>query len=353
MQPFCCFFYLCLKNKYTKCLNQKIHIENIETAASRKQDHIELALKSQIGTNELDKRFSYEPLFAAHPSEKLAPFSFLGKIVQTPIWVSSMTGGTEKANKINKNLALVCQKFGMGMGLGSCRSILDGNERLPDFDLRNIIGDDLPFYANLGIAQLENILENNAYDKIDNLIHKLKADGLIIHVNPFQEWLQPEGDVLKNPPIETIQKLLEITDLSIIVKEVGQGFGKESLKALIQLPIDAIEFAAAGGTNFSKLELFRQNNNLPNYFDDLTRIGHSAKEMVENTNLLLTELGESALCNQFIVSGGVRNFLDGYFLTKKLYSNAVFGMASGLLFYADKSYEALEQFVAAQIEGLN
>ena len=330
----------------------EIHIENIETAASRKQDHIELALKSQIGTNELDKRFSYEPLFAAHPSEKLAPFSFLGKIVQTPIWVSSMTGGTEKANKINKNLALVCQKFGMGMGLGSCRSILDGNERLPDFDLRNIIGDDLPFYANLGIAQLENILENNAYDKIDNLVHKLKADGLIIHVNPFQEWLQPEGDILKNPPIETIQKLLEITDLSIIVKEVGQGFGKESLRALIQLPIDAIEFAAAGGTNFSKLELLRQNNNLPNYFDDLTRIGHSAKEMVENTNLLLTELGESALCNQFIISGGVRNFLDGYYLTKKLYSNAVFGMASGLLSYADKSYEALEQFVEAQIEGL-
>ena len=74
--------------------------------------------------------------------------------------------------------------------------------------------------------------------------------------------------------------------------------------------------------------------------------------MVENTNLLLTELGESALCNQFIISGGVRNFLDGYYLTKKLYSNAVFGMASGLLSYADKSYEALEQFVEAQIEGL-
>ena len=330
----------------------KIHIENVEKAALRKQDHIELALKSQIGTSELDKRFNYEPLFSAHPSEKLMPFSFLGKIVQTPIWVSSMTGGTEKANKINRNLALVCHKFGMGMGLGSCRSILDSNERLPDFDLRSIIGDELPFYANLGIAQLENIMENEAFDKIDKLIHKLKADGLIIHVNPFQEWLQPEGDRLKNPPIETIQKLLEITDISIIVKEVGQGFGKESLKTLIQLPIDAIEFAAAGGTNFSKLELFRHDKNQNNYFDDLTRIGHSAKEMVENTNAILTELGETALCNQFIVSGGVKNFLDGYYLTKKLYSNSVFGMASGLLLYADKSYEELEQFVATQIEGL-
>lgn len=116
---------------------------------------------------------------------------------------------------------------------------------------RKIIGDELPFYANIGIAQLETLLKDNEAYKIDQLVDKLQADGIIIHVNPLQEWLQPEGDKITEAPIKTIQQFLEKTKQKVIVKEVGQGFGKESLRALVQLPIEAIEFAAHGGTNFS------------------------------------------------------------------------------------------------------
>jgi isopentenyl-diphosphate delta-isomerase len=330
-------------------------LENISsdpTAAERKQDHIQLAFQSQVDSLHLDKRFSYEPLMAGHPQSALTPIEFLGKTIQTPIWVSSMTGGTEKAYKINANLAKACNKFGMGMGLGSCRALLESNERLRDFDFRSIIGAHLPFYANIGIAQLEHLLREGKEEKIDQLVEQLQADGIIIHVNPLQEWLQPEGDKISVAPIETIRKYSAITQQQVIVKEVGQGMGKESLRALLQLPIAAIEFAAHGGTNFSKLELLRGEKQKQNGYKEIAQIGHSATEMTNFVNELQLELGDKVLCKQFIISGGVKNFLDGYYLQQKLNAVAVYGQASALLQYAEQSYEALEEFLYFQTEGL-
>jgi len=323
------------------------------TAESRKQDHIELAFQSQVDSLQLDARFSYEPMLSAHPGESLKLISFLGKSLQTPIWVSSMTGGTEKARFINQNLARACREFGMGMGLGSCRQLLDSTERLPDFDFRDTIGDDLPFFANLGIAQLEQLVLDKETFKVSQLVDKLRADGLIIHVNPLQEWLQPEGDRLSQAPIDTIRKFRELYTGKIIVKEVGQGMGRESLKALMQLPIDAIEFAAHGGTNFSKLELLRDKAEKRDLYASVSHIGHSAEEMVGYANDIMHEIGPAARCRQFIVSGGVKNFLDGYYLMKKLKTRyAVYGQASALLQYASESYELLQAYLKGQVEGL-
>ena len=111
----------------------------------------------------------------------------------------------------------------MGMGLGSCRALLFSDEHLKDFDVRHLIGDDLPFYANLGIAQLEELIENNEVFLINNLIEKLRADGLIIHVNPLQEWLQPEGDRFKVAPIDTIETILEKINYPIKLLGISMG----------------------------------------------------------------------------------------------------------------------------------
>lgn len=322
-------------------------------AVARKKDHIELAFKSQVENNQLDNRFYYEPLLSGHPGKNTLPeFQFLGKVMQSPVWVSSMTGGTQLANKINHNLARACRDFRMGMGLGSCRSLLYSDEYLQDFNVRPLIGDDLPLYANLGIAQLEQLIDNKEYYVITNLIDKLQADGLIVHVNPFQEWLQPEGDRFKYAPIETIGYLLEKLDIKIIVKEVGQGMGYESLKALFQMPIEAIDFAANGGTNFAKLELLRSDEAKQLIYGQLANVGHSAEDMVHISNSILEELGDKALVNQVIISGGVRTFLDGYYLTNKLNANCVYGQASAFLKHARGTYEELYEYVNAQIEGL-
>lgn len=324
------------------------------TASSRKQDHIQLAFKSQIERTNLDERFYYEPLLSGHPTtQDQSSFTFLGKTMQTPLWVSSMTGGTEYANVINHNLARVARDFGFGMGLGSCRGLLTDDKYLQDFDVRAIIGDDLPLYANLGIAQLEQLFDEQKTHLISDLLDKLSADGLIIHVNPFQEWLQPEGDHFKYPPIETIKRVIDaFPNLKIIVKEVGQGMGYKSLEALFQLPIMAVDFAANGGTNFAKLELLRSDAQKHEVYSKLANVGHSAEEMVLMTNQIMKNLGDKVLCKEVIVSGGIKDFLDGYYLINKLSSPAIYGQASTFLKHARGDYKELYDYVSTQVEGL-
>lgn len=324
--------------------------EIIDVTESRKNDHIDLAFKSQV--DQLDERFYYEPMLSAHPTDDLASSNLNNKALKAPIWISSMTGGTAKAGMINKHLGKACGEFGLGMGLGSCRIILEDDTYFEDFNLRPLIGNDYPFYANLGVAQIEELIIANKTDLIQRLVDKLKADGLIIHVNPMQEWLQPEGDRFTMTPLAVVEEVLNKFDFPVIVKEVGQGMGYHSLKALFQLPIAAIDFAAHGGTNFAMLELLRSDESKQELYGPLANIGHSAEQMVGFTNQIVDELGDKRKCDFVIISGGIKTFLDGYYLINKIKVPAIYGMASPFLKHATGDYDELKNFVSAQIEGL-
>jgi isopentenyl-diphosphate Delta-isomerase len=321
------------------------------TAVERKKDHIEMAFQSQI--LQPDGRFYYEPMLSAHPVQGSLPVrSFLGCEMRVPIWVSSMTGGTGKAANINKNLARACGEFGMGMGLGSCRQLLYSDEHFADFNVRPLMGAGLPLFANLGVAQLEVLIEDGRLDLVDRMIEKLDATGLIIHVNPLQEWLQPEGDRFKKSPLDTTKAVLDHAQYPIIVKEVGQGFGYESIKALLQLPLAAIDFAASGGTNFAKLELLRSSAANQEIFNSLALVGHTAEDMVDMVNRINIDRTIKVQCKEVIISGGIKNFLDGYYCMKKLSLPSVYGQASGFLKHAQGDYAPLRDYVRSQIEGL-
>ena len=294
----------------------------------RKKAHIDRALNSQTLREMLDDRFNYEPLLSPHPAGSPEPFDFLGKKLNIPLWVSSMTGGTEMAGTINKNLARACNEFGMGMGLGSCRNLMDDDSYFKDFNVRPIIGDDYPLYANLGIAQVEAYIGSNTLDRVNALLDRLQADGLIVHVNPLQEWCQPEGGHFKNAPIDTLKRLLDQTDFMVIVKEVGQGMGPESLRALLKLPLEAIEFAAYGGTNFALLELARSVPAMKAFYEPVATVGHTAGEMLGLVNHIFDNEPE-VLCRQLIISGGIKTFLDGFYLVNKSRLPAIYGQASG------------------------
>ncbi len=320
----------------------------------RKKDHIKLALDSQTLANANDKRFYYEPILSGHPAQHPIAKEFIiaGKKMRHPIWVSSMTGGTQFAKTINSRLALACKEFGLGMGLGSCRILLENKKYFKDFDVRKFIGDELPLFANLGIAQIESISQVNGWKTINQLIDQLKADGLIIHVNPLQEWLQPEGDRIVSSPINLIRLALEHIHFPIIVKEVGQGMGPQSLQALLSLPLEAIELAAFGGTNFSQLESKRNQKNLKSYIEPMSLIGHPADEMIEFINAIIHHQKNTIHVKSIVISGGIKDYLDGYYLMNKLNWPSIYGQASSFLIPAKKGMKQLNEYILSQIKGL-
>jgi isopentenyl-diphosphate delta-isomerase len=281
----------------------------------------------------------------------LDPFSFSGKTMRIPIWVSSMTGGSREGMTINRNLARACHEFGMGMGLGSCRILLEKPGLFDDFNMRPIIGDELPFYANIGVVQVEEMLANGTWEKLVDLVHRLSADGLIIHVNPVQEWLQEEGSPITRPPVETIEEFLFLSNIKIIVKEVGQGMGPASIARLLNLPIEAFELAAFGGTNFARVELTRNNNLSNEIYGPVVFLGHTAEEMVDAINAMVIS-GKQLACRQLIISGGINTFLDGYYHISKSLVPAIYGQASGFLQHARGEYHVLQEYVNGQVNGL-
>lgn len=320
-------------------------------AAGRKADHIALTDQAQTSVDFLDQRFYYEPLFASHPrqDEWQRPTTFLGKNLKAPLWISSMTGGTKEAATINANLAQAAAEFGLGFGLGSCRSLLESDARFYDFDHRATLGDELPFFANLGVAQIEQLQDAGAEDKIHGMVERLRADGLIIHLNPLQEWFQPEGDRYTRPALETIERFVTRAPYKVIVKEVGQGLGPRSLRALMKMNLAAIEFAAFGGTNFAQMERLRSLS-VENYRDEgLQFVGHSAAEMLTQVNQIMCEETSVPLCRSFIISGGIRSPLQGHYLLEKCQGQAVYAQAKPFLEHARGDYSKLRQFVLAQL----
>ncbi len=285
----------------------------------------------------VDERFNYEPMFFSHPDPSMRwESSFLNLTLDYPLWISSMTGGTAHARTINENLARLCGKYKLGMGLGSCRPLLTSSERTAEFAVRKFMGNQ-PLFANIGIAQVEELVDQGKTGKLGELVRSLEADGLFIHLNPLQEWFQPEGDRFKVSPLVTLRTLFDRgVEYPVLVKEVGQGMGPRSIKALLELPIKGIELGAFGGTNFTLLESLRG-------VDEQTKkafitVGHTALEMIEIINALPTRDKE------FIISGGIKNVLDAYGLKTRLQANSVIGMAHAFLAPAMESFEALETY---------
>lgn len=330
--------------------------------AQRKTHHLKYALDSQVDSSLVNELFDYEPLLSGFPeNNSFAPLKVAGKELKAPLWISSMTGGASSAGAINKKLAKVAGEFGLGFGLGSCRPLLDSDDYFDDFNLRGLIGPDGLFFANFGVAQVAQELQKDGANRLIEILKRLQVDGVFIHINPLQEWFQPEGDRWSQSPLEIIGRFSEMlgtTSLSLGVKEVGQGMGPRSLKALMGLPVEVIEFGAFGGTNFSVLEGLREPKSTEKLNDfrslnsnkDMCYVGHTALEMVRHVNQLLSDKSVNTEGKFFVISGGIRSCLQGLYLVENLKAPACYGMAKPFLEASQGSYEELVSFVSKELE---
>ena len=225
--------------------------------SNRKADHIQINLERDVQSALPTGLDSYRFVHQALPEMSLAGVdlgqTLFGKPLPVPVLVSSMTGGTTEAARINRNLAAAAQQAGLAMGVGSQRAAIQDPSLAQSFRVREYAPDILLF-ANLGAVQLNY---GFGLDECRRAVEMIEADALILHLNPLQEALQPEGDVNFEHLTEKIAALKIQLGVPLIVKEVGWGFSKDAAQHLFEAGVDALDVAGAGGTSWSQVEMHR------------------------------------------------------------------------------------------------
>ncbi len=225
------------------------------TTISRKADHIRINLRSDVSAKGVTSGFErYRFLHQALPELDLdqvdTSVELFGRHLAAPLLISSMTGGTPEAAGINRALAEVAQTTGLAMGLGSGRVLLEHPEVSDTFAVR-AVAPDILLFANLGAAQLN---KGVTVDDCRRLVEHLGADALVLHLNPLQEALQPEGDAKFAGLLGRIEALCRRLDRPVVAKEVGWGIASDTVRRLLDAGVAAIDVAGAGGTSWSEVE---------------------------------------------------------------------------------------------------
>lgn len=225
---------------------------------ARKNDHIEIVLKGDVGfpdvTSGFDRfRFDHVALPELALADISLQASFLGASLSLPFLISSMTGGPEKAEQINLNLAEAANELGIAFAVGSQRVALEkrGAGGL-DRRLRDRAGS-IPLLANLGAAQIR---ESDGPELARKAVEMIGADALYIHLNPLQEAVQHGGDTDWTGVLDAISAVAK-TDVPVAVKEVGFGLSGKVVRQLVDAGARIIDVAGAGGTNWARVEAAR------------------------------------------------------------------------------------------------
>jgi isopentenyl-diphosphate Delta-isomerase len=316
-------------------LMPKVAGPNTET---RKADHIRINLEKDVQFPNLTTGLeNYQFIHNALPELDLnsidTSVSVFGRQLQSPLLISSMTGGTEQAFQINKLLAEAAQTHRIAMGLGSQRAALENPDLARTFQVRQIAPDILLF-ANLGAIQL-----NYSYDisHCQRAVDMVEADALILHLNVLQEAVQPEGDIRWSGLLKKIGQVCKELKRPVVVKEVGWGISKQTAKRLKDAGVSAIDVAGSGGTSWSEVEYHRA----PTEFHAQVARTFADWGIPTADSLQMARKGAPKL--PLFASGGLRDGLD---IAKCIALGATLGgMASPYLKAAARSAEALDEMV--------
>ncbi len=220
----------------------------------RKQDHIELALMHENQAEELNTFDSIQLIHEALPDFDFADIDIkshrFGHVVKTPFMVGSMTAGHHDAIDINQNLIAACAESGWAMGVGSQRRELTDPNAADAWKPVRQAYPNVSLFSNIGIAQLIT----TPVKQIQALIDAIHAEALIVHCNPLQECIQPEGTPFFKGSWNALANLVKTLERPIIVKETGCGFSHATLTRLNDMGVAAVDVSGLGGTHWGRIE---------------------------------------------------------------------------------------------------
>ena len=272
--------------------------------AARKADHIRINLEEDVRSGLTTGLERYRFVHQAVPELDLAAVdtgvALFGKRLTAPLLISSMTGGTDEARRLNQTLAQAAQAAGIAMGLGSQRAAVENPALAATFQVRNVAPDILLF-ANLGAVQL-----NYGYgvDHCRRAVDMIEADALILHLNALQEAVQPEGDGNFAGLLGRIEAVCRALPVPVVAKEVGWGFSEQAARQLAAAGVSAIDVAGAGGTSWSQVEMHRAKTATQR------RIAAAFIDWGIPTAEAIQNVRRAAPALPVIASGGLRDGID-------------------------------------------
>lgn len=294
--------------------------------ALRKDQHLDVALRDGVSFSHTttmfdDVRLVHNCLPELDLDAIDTSVHLFGKRLRVPIVIAAMTGGTERAARINEQLARVAQQFGCGIGLGSQRSMLETPELARYYTVRHVAPSVL-LLGNIGVIQAREA----GAQAVARLASVVGADAMCVHANPAQEIVQPEGDRDFRGGLPTITRLVEALELPLIVKETGCGIAYTTACKLYDAGVRHVDVSGAGGTSWVAVETER------------------ATGVQQAVGLMLREWGiptavsvawaKQAKMDTIVATGGIRTGLD---VAKAI---AIGASAAGL---AKPVLQALEQ----------
>ena len=232
----------------------------IGSIGNRKDEHLDIVLDGRTApsrrgdTGFAAVRFEHVALPEVDHDAIDLTTRFLGRRLSAPLLISSMTGGPARAARINRHLAEAAEASGLALAVGSQRVALAGDGVAGiTADLRRS-APTIPLLANLGAAQLVN---GYGLAEARRVVEMIEADGLVIHLNPLQEVLQPEGDRNWSGVLGAIEALARALPVPLAVKEVGSGISGPVARRLVDAGVRIIDVAGAGGTSWAAIEAER------------------------------------------------------------------------------------------------
>ncbi len=268
--------------------------------SNRKDDHIQLALhknhQAQAGCGLERLTFEHIALPQLALSDIDISSEFLGQPVSGPFIIGAMTGGCDNGEHINQNLAEAAEYCHIPMALGSQRAAL---EQTLAQNVRRW-APKATILGNLGATQLQQ----SGLDLAKRAVDSVTADALVIHLNPLQELVQPNGDRDWNGVLEAIQGCVSTLSVPVIIKEVGAGIGPSTAKRLADAGVKWIEIAGRGGTSWASIELARNSSTKEQQIaEPFIDWGMDTADLIPRVHCAYPEVN-------LIGSGGVRNGLD-------------------------------------------